>query len=206
MQKSLLVIFLPLCLVWLLGASPQKSPSTQTSTPLPPEAGSPEVLLPVVATTNSVKTLSKPSLEDMLPAQLSISSIGLTSPIVPVGVNAKGEMDVPSGKTNQVGWYKSGTTPGYVGSAVLDAHVFAAFKNLDQVQTGDDVYVTTQGGQQLHFKVYETKTDSIADVPLDRLFNAADGEYLNLITCAGAWSPELDTYTERFVVYAKLVE
>ena len=37
------------------------------------------------------------------------------------------------GTTSQVGWYKYGTLPGAIGNAVLDAHVFAAFANINIV-------------------------------------------------------------------------
>src|ERR1043166_9395149 len=87
------------------------------------------------------------------PTRLSIPSINLQAPIVPVGTNEKGEMDVPDGDTNDVGWYKRGTTPGQEGSAVLDAHVFAALSNLRYAKAGDDVYVTNEAGQKLHFRV-----------------------------------------------------
>lgn len=87
------------------------------------------------------------------PVQLYIPSIKLNSAIKPVGINEKGEMDVPSGKTKDVGWYKHGTVPGKVWSAVLDAHVYAAFKNLHQVKPGSDIYVVMSDKKVLHYVV-----------------------------------------------------
>src|SRR5262249_8162834 len=86
------------------------------------------------------------------PSKVSISSIGLTSAIQAVGVNSRGEMDVPNGNGNSVGWYEYGTVPGNVGSAVLDAHVFAAFSKLSDIKAGSDIYVT-EGARTLHFVV-----------------------------------------------------
>src|SRR4051812_40469377 len=56
------------------------------------------------------------------PVRLSLPAIGLSDAIIKVGLNAEGEMAVPSGNSSNVGWYKDGTLPGEVGSAVLDAH------------------------------------------------------------------------------------
>ncbi len=153
----------------------------------------------------SPHTAGAPMAAPIAPTRLEIPAIKLDAPVVGVGVNAKGEMDVPSGTTNQVGWYERGTMPGEVGSAVLDAHVYAAFKNLDQVERGDEVQVIRADGQTLHFKVTQTVRYPVASVPLDRLFNRTDGRHLNLITCAGTWSERLGTYSERLVVYAELV-
>jgi sortase A len=139
------------------------------------------------------------------PVELYVSSINLSSPIVRVGVNAKGEMDVPSGKTKQAGWYKFGTIPGETGSAVLDAHVYAAFSNLKKLNVGDSVYVNTESGKQLHFRVIETTVYPLAQVPLQRLFNRDDGRYLNLITCAGTFIRKTGTYDHRLIVYTELV-
>ncbi len=140
------------------------------------------------------------------PARISIPSIFLDDPVQPLGLNAKGEMDVPSSGTKNVGWYEYGTIPGDIGSAVFDAHVFAAFSKLNQVKVGDDIYVMDGNGAQSHFRVYETDIYTLASVPLKRLFNDASGRYLNLITCAGQLTADHATYDHRLVVYAELVK
>ncbi len=114
-------------------------------------------------------------------------------------------MDVPDGDTKNVGWYSSGTVPGNVGSAVIDAHVFAAFAKLKNIKVGSDIYVETDSGQKLHFVVSEIKTYALKDVPTDLLFNRADTARLNLITCAGKLTADHSTYDHRLVVYATLV-
>lgn len=113
-------------------------------------------------------------------------------------------MDVPDGKTNDIGWYAAGTKPGDVGSAVLDAHVYAAFKRLHEVRPGDSVYVTDDNGKTLHFIVESTELAPIKDISLTTLFSRSDKARLNLITCAGTFLPELGTYDKRFIVYAVL--
>jgi sortase A len=114
-------------------------------------------------------------------------------------------MDVPSTHSKDVGWYKDGTIPGNKGSAVLAAHVVAAFKNLSKIKNGADIYVTTDQGSTLHFKVQRKQTYNLADLSPDTLFNLNDTQRLNLITCAGK-SLGGGNYTKRFVAFAVLVE
>jgi LPXTG-site transpeptidase (sortase) family protein len=139
------------------------------------------------------------------PARLLIPAVVLNDTIQKVGVTSIGQMAVPSGLTQNVGWYKKGTVPGQVGSAVIDAHVYAAFANLRKLKVGNDIYVQTAANKTLHFVVSNIKTYANADVPLYALFNQADAAHLNLITCAGTYIPKDATYDHRLVVYATLV-
>lgn len=140
------------------------------------------------------------------PIRVSIPKISLNNPVVQVGLTSDGAMDVPSGKTNNVGWYKGGTVPGKQGSAVLDAHVFAAFNRLHELNVGDEIYVTDKDGVSRRFIVEEATTYALKDVPAERLFNRADAKRLNLITCAGKLTADHSTYTHRLIVYAVLAE
>ncbi|MDB5194908.1 MAG: Peptidase sortase [Parcubacteria group bacterium] len=143
------------------------------------------------------------------PLRLTIPALAIDAAVQQVGVNAKGNMGVPSNFTD-VAWYKYGTAPGQVGSAVIDGHVdnglalAGVFKRLAGMKPGDDIYIQTKEGHALHFKVEEVQSYAIADVPLEKVFNRADRPRLNLITCTGAWVQNQKTYDRRFVVYAVL--
>lgn len=151
-----------------------------------------------------VITLQNPAASH--PTQILIPAIGVNSYVVEVGVNALGEMDVPDGKTLNVGWYKYGTVPGEIGSAVMDAHVFAAFKKLKNAQIGNRIYVVNGRGEIKEFKIVSSKVYPRAQVPMETIFTDASGTYLNLITCEGRYSIRDATYTHRRVVYAELVQ
>lgn len=140
------------------------------------------------------------------PVSVSIPSIGLNAPVWGVGVNNKGEMDVPSGESGAVGWYKYGTRPGRVGSAVLAGHVFAVFKNLKAVKIGDEIYLETSSGVTQQFIVREATVYALNQLSPATLFNRNDGRWLNLITCAGTYVESLGTYTHRLIVFAELIE
>jgi LPXTG-site transpeptidase (sortase) family protein len=138
------------------------------------------------------------------PVRLTIPEIGFDNRIIKVGTNSKGEMAVPDGSTTDVGWYSRGTIPGNVGSAVIAAHVFAAFSNLHQLRAGSDIYVTDANGKKQHFVVQETVMYKLADLSPAELFGRNDARRLTLITCAGQLTADHSTYTHRLVVYAVL--
>jgi len=136
-----------------------------------------------------------------LPAKVAIPAIRLAVRVRAVGSASDGSMAVPAA-ADTVGWYAGGTVPGAQGSAVFDAHVYLAFKNLRYVRPGDRIYVTAADGSVRTFAVAEVATYTDAAVPLAAIFTAADAAHLNLITCAGTWLPGQGTYSKRLVVYA----
>jgi sortase (surface protein transpeptidase) len=139
-----------------------------------------------------------------MPTRVSISSINLDYPIQNMGLDKLGRMDVPSGKTKNIGWYKAGTMPGEKGSAVLAAHVYAAFKRLSEVKIGDEVLITDTNGKQLKFIVKEKSLFELSGMSADDLFNDSRGRLLKLITCAGKKTRDERGYDQRLVLTAEL--
>jgi sortase A len=138
------------------------------------------------------------------PTWIMAPSISLFAPMQGVGINEKGEMDVPSGDSNNVGWYEHGVLPGNHGTAVLDAHVFAAFQNLSQVKPGEYIYIFMQSGKILSFMVKEKALYSLSALSPHTLFEPYNAtKKINLITCAGAFLGS--TYSHRLIVSAELV-
>ncbi len=170
-------------------------------TPLVPNTAVASASTTVATNTNSKKH-SAPS----TPLRVRVPKIGLNSPIQNMGLTSSGDLDVPDGSTKKIGWYAAGTKPGEVGSAVFDAHVFAAFKQLRYALPGTDVYVDMSNGETLHFKIEESTVYPLANVPADQLFNRDDKPRLNLITCAGNLTADRTTYDHRLIAYAVLVE
>ena len=86
---------------------------------------------------------------------LRIPSLGIDAPVLPVGVDAHGEMEVPA--ATDVGWYRFGPAPGAEGSAVLAAHVDydgrrGVFFELRRLEPGARLDVTFADGS---VQVYE---------------------------------------------------
>lgn len=161
--------------------------------------------------TASTKPHTEVSASPDSPSRLLIPSIKVDAHVQHVGINSKGNMSTPTNFTD-VAWYKPGTTPGQSGSAVMAGHVDnglglkGVFKNLNQLNVGDDVYVQQKDGTRLHFVVEHIKSYPYTDIPAAEIFGATDGKRLNLITCLGEWLANQKTYSERLVVYTRLVE
>lgn len=158
--------------------------------------------------TNTPIEASKDASE-LHPLRLLVPSVGIDAAVQNVGLTKKGNMAVPTNFTD-VAWYKLGSVPGKLGSAVIDGHVDNAlsldgvFKHLRDIKIGDSVYVETTSGEKLEFIVKNVETYAHESVPLDRIFNDKTGVYLNLITCAGDWVQADKDYDHRLVVYTEL--
>jgi sortase A len=155
--------------------------------------------------------VSKAKTSQGLPVRIQIPKINIDTKIEQVGITYKGNMSTPK-IISETGWYKYGTPPGSLGSAVIDGHVdngfnlHGVFYNLKDLKVGDDVYVKTNKDFDLHFVVEKIAVYPYKEVPLEELFNKKDTARLNLITCQGEWIPEEETDTDRLIVYTKLVD
>lgn len=162
-----------------------------------------------IAASSALATSSSPFAGS--PVRLRIPSIGVDANVQHVGLGKTGNMAVPDNYTD-VGWYRYGTTPGEVGSAVIDGHIDnglgtpAVFIHLGSLTVGDDIYIDTDAGQTLHFVVQDEASYPVAAVPREKLFNQSDAPRLNLITCDGTWDAGQKMYNERHIVYAVLVQ
>ena len=143
------------------------------------------------------------------PVRLQIPSLHIDANVQDLGLNAMGNVQAPDNFTD-VGWYKYGTVPGYVGSAVIDGHVdnglalSGVFKHLGDIKVGDQVYIITRGGAKLHFVVTDIAQYPYNNAPINLIFGRNDSTRLNLITCTGTWVAGDKTYSERLVVFTKL--
>lgn len=165
----------------------------------------------IVALRDVKNAQSSSDLSLTYPTQLVIPSININAKITEVGITSSGNMATPHNLTD-IGWYKYGTVPGNVGSAVLAGHVDnglslpGVFYNLHKMQVGDDIYIIDKNGQKLSFKVIATDIYGYKDAPADLIFNDKSGKKIRLITCMGNWVPKDKTAEQRFVVTGVLQE
>ncbi|MFD2670612.1 class F sortase [Marinicrinis sediminis] len=148
------------------------------------------------------------ALQGIEPTRLSIPAIEVDTDIVPVGINDKGEMDVPP-TSEQVGWFEYGAKPGESGSAVLDGHVDhkdgpAVFFDLKKLEAGDEIFVYDASGQSRSFVVDRVVAYPYDEAPLEEIFGWSSQSRLHLITCTGTYSKKTDNHDQRLVVYATL--
>ncbi len=76
----------------------------------------------VASTTLASLAPAREAAQGDLPRRLRIPSLTIDAFVRHVGINEKGNMATP-GNFTDTGWYKYGTVPGFVGSAVIDGHV-----------------------------------------------------------------------------------
>lgn len=140
--------------------------------------------------------------------RLRIPAIGVDAPMVTLGVDAKGVMQVPDDGVH-VGWYNFSASPGSAGNAVISGHLDTAtstqavFSRLKDLREGDSIDVLA-GGKETDFQVFWSKSWPDDTAPLALILGNAPSPTLTLITCSGTWDPASKNYSNRLVVRAKL--
>lgn len=144
-----------------------------------------------------------------LPVKLIIPIINVNAGIQSLGVTPQGTMAVPDNAVD-VGWFKIGSRPGEVGSAVIAGHIdeesgeVGVFANLYKLKEGDRLYIEDDKGTSIAFVVREKRTFDPGYA--DEVFSRNDGVYLNLITCDGLWDGVKKSYSKRLVVFAEIAQ
>ncbi|MEW2487635.1 class F sortase [Streptomyces sp. NPDC048411] len=142
-----------------------------------------------------------------VPTQVAIPSIGVTSSLMPLGLNADGTVEVPPAEKGMTaGWYTGGAIPGERGAAVLIGHNDtrfgrAVFHDLKKIGKGADVVVRNERGQTTHFTVTGTESVSKKAFPTKKVYGTTDDRALRLITCDGAFDAQGHP-VDNLIVYA----
>lgn len=155
----------------------------------------------------------------LLPTRLVIPKLGLDAPILAIGADGSGAMQVPrppdprDSVWGEVYWWSVGYAPGQVGDAVIAGHVNrpdagpAAFTHLNWLVPGDQLRVITADGHTLTFVVTAKSTPLVPrqyrDNPtIERIFGPALTANLNLLTCWGEWDGK--EFDRRLVISTTL--
>jgi sortase A len=151
------------------------------------------------------------AVENPLPARIVVDKINLSAPIVSEGQTDGVRMGVPSDNAT-VGWWGLGRKPGELGSSVLAGHYKVAdgspgvFYRLNELRTGDEIKILLADHKEKLFIVENIEIYKESAFPLRKVFATRDARRLNLITCTGEYIAELDDYSHRMVVFAKMLE
>ncbi len=153
-------------------------------------------------------TYKAPNSGPAFPVRLIIPSLAINAPILPVGVDAHGLMEVPTAP-GDIAWYQPGATPGQDGNAVLAGHYDwtdgpAVLYRLAELETGDTIIVVDEKRQAWHFTVTVRNAYPADAFPTDAVFGPASSANINLITCDGVFDTARNAYTDRIVVSATL--
>jgi Sortase domain len=142
------------------------------------------------------------------PARLAIPSIGVATPLVRLGRERDGSMQVPA-DFDRAGWFAGGPPPGAVGPAVIAGHVDsrtgpAVFFRLRELRQGDAVEVARADGTRLVFLVEQARSYPKAAFPTAAVFGPAPWAALRLVTCGGDFDRARGSYRDNLVVFARL--
>ncbi|WP_329136296.1 class F sortase [Streptomyces sp. NBC_00670] len=143
------------------------------------------------------------------PVRLRIPRIGVDTPVIRLGLEADGTVEVPPLTAHdRAGWYDKSPTPGETGPSVLLGHVTVGqygdgvFRHLSELRRGDRITAGRKNGTTAAFTVTRVRTVDKADFPTDEVYGDVDRPELRLITCGGPRSG--DGYRDNVIVFAAL--
>lgn len=140
------------------------------------------------------------------PRTISIPSLGVESPVVTVGLEDDGAMEVPG--ASDAGWYRHGPLPGSpTGNSVIAAHVDfngerGVFFDVRNLEVGEEVAVADDRGMTHRFVVTERYQVDKDELPIEQLFVNDGPPGLTLITCGGEYDSSERHYDDNIVVRA----
>ena len=143
-----------------------------------------------------------------LPVELTIPAIGVRAPLIHLGLEPNGSLQVPP-STTVAGWYTGSPRPGAVGSSVIAGHVNsvsgpAVFYRLGTLRPGERVYVNRADGTMAVFSITRVQTYAKDAFPTAEVYGPAPDPELRLITCGGTFDPTTGHYLSNVVAYATL--
>lgn len=145
------------------------------------------------------------------PSRIVIPKIGVDAPVMGLGVNDDGTLQVPPLKQAQrAGWYRLGPSPGELGSSVIVGHVDskeigpAVFYKLGALRVGDTIKVTRKDKKVVTFVVEGVKAYPKSDFPSDLVYGATPNATLRLVTCGGQFDKKIGSYLSNVIVFAKM--
>jgi sortase (surface protein transpeptidase) len=144
-----------------------------------------------------------------VPVRVEIPAIGVSTPLVRLGLNPDGTMQVP-GDFQVAGWFTGAPQPGQLGPAVIAGHVDsrtgpAVFYRLRDLHPGDEVRVVRADHRVVRFRVDDLASYPKQALPDDAVFGATTTPALRLITCAGSFDRSRRSYRDNLVVSATRV-
>jgi LPXTG-site transpeptidase (sortase) family protein len=140
------------------------------------------------------------------PARIEIPAIGVSAPIVPLGLNPDHTLQVPR-RFADAGWFVDGPEPGEAGAAVIAGHVDsrtgpAVFYRLRALRPGDRIRIRLRTGASVAFVVQNTRHVSKRRFPVNQVYQRTKRPTLRLITCDGRFDHATHHYVDNYIVFA----
>ena len=143
------------------------------------------------------------------PAVIRIPRLEVEAPIIPLGLQDDGSIEVPK-NPDQAGWWLGGPEPGETGPAVIVGHVDsertgpAVFFHLRYLEAGDEIHIDRVDGSTITYVVESTERHDKDEFPTDAVYGPTEDPTLRLVTCGGDFDFNTRTYDDNVVVFASL--
>ncbi|MFE3453872.1 class F sortase [Nonomuraea sp. NPDC059194] len=210
MAGAVLVSLAGIALIWFgvtgMAATPEPSPVSATATSALPKVGAPALTEPPDVLVGRV---AEP-MRTARPTAVYIPKLGVSAPLMELGVDAKGAIENPPlDHPNVAGWYRYAPVPGARGAAVITGHLDtrtgpAVFANLRSIRRGDQVQVMRADRSVAIFVVDRVEQVAKSAFPSRKVFGKVKYAGLRLVTCGGAFDRKAHSYRDNTIVYAHL--
>lgn len=190
-------------------SAPQSATTVEPSAP-PSAAPTPNESAPDTSTPSTPEPTEEPPLvlPESAPVGVRIPSIGVDAPMLDLGLLPDRTLEVPA-TAAEVGWYATSPTPGEKGPSILAGHVTyngpGVFLRLGELRPGDVVEVDRADGSTAVFEVTEVGEYDKDEFPTVDVYASTDNAALRLITCGGAFNPDIGYYDSNVIAFAELV-
>jgi sortase (surface protein transpeptidase) len=144
------------------------------------------------------------------PARIVISAIGVSAPVISLGLNPDRTLEVPE-DYSKTGWFSGGPEPGERGAAVIVGHVDsktgpAVFYRLRALEPGDVIKIVLEDESTLRFVADSMMAVPKDDFPTKLVYARTQTPTLRLITCDGEFDESTGHYTDNYIVFARIAE
>jgi sortase (surface protein transpeptidase) len=141
------------------------------------------------------------------PVRILVPAIGVTAPIIAVGLNADRTLQVPD-SFSEAAWFTRGPEPGEPGPAVIVGHVDSvdgpgAFYHLRALKDGDVIKVVLKNGWTVRYLVSSHLAAPKNDFPTKLVYGRTEKPTLRLITCDGQFDTSTGHYVDNYIVFAR---
>ncbi|MDF2978369.1 MAG: peptidase sortase [Actinomycetospora sp.] len=166
---------------------------------------------PAAADLPAERTAVALPLESAATSNLRIPSIGVdTRQLSELGQTEDRRLEVPRDATT-VGHYAGGAAPGERGPAIYASHVNyrgvdGGFARLADVEAGDQVLIEREDGVTVVYAVDRVDEVDKNAFPTAQVYGPTTGAELRLITCGGAFDPDVRSYEDNVIVFGHAVE
>jgi hypothetical protein len=181
-----------------------RSEATEPTPPPVPE--SPVVAVPAVPIVDASVQNQAPIAA--APSQVTVASLGVDVPIIPVGLDGAGNMELPADPAI-AGWYEYGPAPeSAAGATVVAAHVdsltygLGPFAALADAEPGTQIVVTDARGAARTYAVSSIETTGKGEVVWASIFDRSGPPRFVLVTCGGEFDYSTRHYLSNVIIIA----